>query len=301
MNMSFSHILVILQHSSLDDLVLKRAIEFAKNNHCTLTIFSPLDKQQPLSYENSHLHHTEQRLLLQREQLADTARSLGANGLKINIIVSADQTVKTAIAHLLTLTDINLIISAHQMKKSMRELFSGNLESFLISECELPVWLVKADTDERERKILACIDVDDDSAINTGLNRSILAISKQLSPQLASQLHIINCYDGSPLSMSLPYNADTGFEHDNHDLLHSEKMLSYLSSSQIDKDAIHVSAGLPDDEIPKTVQDLKACLTIIGNSHMHGFIARIFGDTAHYLTSVIPSDILVVKPNNVRR
>jgi universal stress protein E len=97
--------------------------------------------------------------------------------------------------------------------------------------------------------------------------------------------------------MSLPYNDSSGFAPlPDIAQQHSDKLKSYIRLHQLAPDCVHLNEGLPDDEIPKTVEALHSQLAIIGNNHMHDISSALLGDTAHYLSEHMPCDVLVVKP-----
>ncbi|KKO44858.1 hypothetical protein WG68_13590 [Arsukibacterium ikkense] len=79
---------------------------------------------------------------------------------------------------------------------------------------------------------------------------------------------------------------------------HTEKLTPYIEAYHLAADDVHLSGGLPNDEVPKAVQHFQCQLAIIGNSHQRNISSVLFGDTAHYLTRHTPCDVLIVKTMN---
>ena len=292
MKQVFKHLLIVLQHQADEQQVLTRAISLVKQHHSKLTLFCSWykDRQQPGIAEQAEQYRQQ---LLQQIGQADIAVT-GAD-----ITIDWQQPAQCAIAQLLQQHDISLIIKQQQPKRSILSWLVPDVEHYLISSCNLPVWLVKQGTATSELSILACLDVDGSELQQHKLNDAILSIGEQLVQQDSKQLHVLNCYQADDYSMSLPYDSNHGFAPlPDIQQQHSDKLSPYLAEHQLSAETVHLSEGLPDDEIPKAVQNYQCQLAIIGNSHPDNFSSVLFGDTAHYLSRHTPCDVLVVKPQN---
>lgn len=293
MNKVFSHLLVVLQNQADDEHVLARAFELAKQQHGKLTLFCSLykERQQPNITEMAEQLH---QLLLAKINLVTP---LAVNP---HIIINWQEPAMQAIEALLEQQDISLIIKKLQQQRSVLSWLVPDLQHFLISRCELPVWLVKQTTVASDLSILACLNVDGSEQQQLALNDAILAIGEQLAGQNNQQLHVLNCYQAEDYSMSLPYDSDKGFEPlPNVQLEHASKLAPLMTEHQLPAYVVHISEGLPDDEVPRAVANYHCQLAIIGKSHAGHISSVLFGDTAHYLSEHTPCDVLVVKQQSV--
>ncbi|SNY60417.1 Nucleotide-binding universal stress protein, UspA family [Arsukibacterium tuosuense] len=289
MKQVFKHLLIVLQNQADDEQVLARAINLARQHHSKLTLFCSWYKKRQLADINEQAEHYRQQLLQQISQA-------GIPVAIADISIDWQQPAQRAIDQLLQQHDISLIIKQQQAKRSILSWLVPDVEHYLINSCDLPVWLVKQRTASSELSILACLDVDGSAQQQYQLNDAILSIGEQLVQQDSKQLHILNCYQTDDYSMSLPYDSNHGFAPlPDVQQQHNDKLTPYIAEHQLTAETVHLSEGLPDDEIPKAVQNYHCQLAIIGNSHPHNFSSVLFGDTAHYLSRHTPCDVLIVK------
>lgn len=289
MKHTFTHLLVILQNHADDEQVLSRAISLARQYHSELTLFCSW-------YGRRKQTGLAQQAAQYRQQLLQQTSQAKLPTAKTNIIIDWQQPAQRAIEPILQQREISLIIKLQQPRRSVLSWLVPDMEHYFISSCDLPVWLVKQRTASSELSILACLDVDGSAQQQYQLNDAILSIGEQLVQQDSKQLHILNCYQTDDYSMSLPYDSNHGFAPlPDVQQQHNDKLTPYIAEHQLTAETVHLSEGLPDDEIPKAVQNYHCQLAIIGNSHPHNFSSVLFGDTAHYLSRHTPCDVLIVK------
>lgn len=291
MKHTFTHLLVVLQNHADDEQVLSRAISLARQYHSELTLFCSW-------YGRRKQAGLEQQAAQYRQQLLQQTSQAKLPTAKTNIIIDWQQPAQRAIEPILQQCEISLIIKLQQPRRSVLSWLVPDMEHYFISSCDLPVWLVKQQTAATELSILACLDVDG-SEQQHQLNDTILSIGEQLVQQHSKQLHVLNCYQADDYSMSLPYDSNHGFAPlPDIQQQHTAKLSPYLTAHQLAADTVHLSEGLPDDEIPKAVQNYQCQLAIIGNSHLNSISSMLFGDTAHYLSRHTPCDVLIIKQLN---
>ncbi|WP_290620268.1 MULTISPECIES: universal stress protein [unclassified Arsukibacterium] len=288
MKQVFQHLLVILQNQPDDLMVLNRALNLAQQYQSKVTFFCSMYQSRSLANINEQAAQYQQKL----QQLSRDKSLAKCPAIEI----CWQQPARKRIEQLLADSDISLIIKRLQPKRSLLSWLVPDLEHYFISDCTLPVWLVKQACANTELSILACLDLDNSSSQQHNLNNSILTIGEQIVQQHSQHLHVLNCYQADDYSISLPYDSNHGFAPlPDIQQQHSAKLSPYLAKYQLTTEAVHLSEGLPDDEIPKAVQNYQCQLAIIGNSHTHHFSSVLFGDTAHYLSRHTPCDVLVVK------
>jgi universal stress protein E len=299
MNRAFQHLLVVQQYNQDDELALQRAIMLAEQHQSRLTIFKSFHKYPAAIHADSlNSPDAKQAFIGQQQQLIhQQVDKLTKHNLALNIIISWQDNDRQALEKLTQQTDISMIIKLQYQRRGLLSFLPDWLEHYLISDCELPVWLVKASSAVKDMHILACVDIDSERSSNQRLNDAILALGTEISQHNTEQLQVINCYCNDDVSMSLPYHSDIGFEPlPDAAGQHTAKLQPYLEQHHLRPEQLHLSEGLVDDEVPKAVYKLHSDLAIIGNNHMYTLSSALLTDTAHYLSTHTPCDVLVVKP-----
>jgi nucleotide-binding universal stress UspA family protein len=280
-----------------NDFSLERAVQLADKYHGKVTVFKSYYKR--LDHVNESTGIPDDLALFITEQqriICEKVNKLTQNDLSLNIVISWKEPPEISIGHLIMQQDISLIIKSPCKKRLFIDYFSSTIDRFLIRDCDLPVWLVKSGYFSTELNILACLDVEDESENNQHLNHNILEASEQILPLLQSELHLIDCYCGESVAMDINYDHDSGFKVEvSEQQKHSQKMTHYINQHALNNDHVHINIGLPDHEILRTVNQIEARLTIIGNNKGDGILSRTFGDTTQLLTDNLPCDVLVIK------
>ncbi|MEH8015732.1 universal stress protein [Rheinheimera muenzenbergensis] len=299
MKQAFKHLLVIQQDAPDDVQALSRAILLAKQHNSQLTVFKSFYRQLHSRHFDKQQADDDLALFVKQQQhsICQQIRSLTKEDIEFDIIISWREAEKPALARLLSHSNISMVIKLQQRQRGLLSALPVGLEHYLISDCHLPVWLVKPGYAEQEMNILACLNIDHVADDHQLINEAILDIGTELVGNVSDQLHIINCYCNDNYSMSLPYNQQQGFlPLPDIAAEHQQKLMPYLQQHQLPATCLHLSEGLPDDEIPRTATELHSQLAIIGNSHMSNMLSAVLGDTAHYLCQHTPCDVLIVKP-----
>lgn len=299
MKQAFKHLVVVQQNAPEDTLALARAIMLAEQHQSQITIFKSFYRQLHKRYVDQQQADDDLALFVKQQQqiICQQVRDVSSTNIEFDIVISWREAEKPALARLISHSDISMVIKLQQRQRGLLAVLHTGLEHYLISDCTLPVWLVKPGQAEQEMNILACLDIDGDLSNSRLINDAILDIGNELVSHVGDQLHIINCYCNDNYSMSLPYDGQKGFlPLPDIATEHQQKLQPYLEQYGLPTASLHLNEGLPDDEIPRTVTELHSQLAIIGNSHMHNISSALLGDTAHYLSEHTPCDVLVIKP-----
>ena len=299
MNSIFKHILVIESSSDTNNFVLQRAVDVAKQNHVKITVFRSFYKEVHDKKFDSGLPDDLSLFVLQQQLLiCEKFNRLTDEDLDLDIIISWQAPAVTSIAAIINANKISLVMRLFHKENHLLDLFTLSVERYLTRHCELPVWLVKNNAQLPEYKILACLDIDDDTETNKALNHTILDASEQLIPLKSAELHILDCYYGESASIAINYDADSGFrEGVSVKRQHMKTINKYVAAHANINGTVHLNESMPDDDIPQTADELHVGLTIIGNCKHDHFFNRMLGDSSQFLTDKISSDILVIKPD----
>jgi len=299
MNSIFKHILVIESADDASDFALQRAVSVARQNKASITVFKSFYNAVHDKNFNSGLPDDLSLFVLQQQRLiCEKFNRLTEQDLALNIIISWQKPAVKSIAKIIADDDISLVIKRFHKENNLLDFFTLTVDRYLTRCCELPVWLVKNCPQSSEYKILACLDIDDDTESNQALNHTILDATEQLVPMKSAELHILDCYYGESTSIAINYDVDGGFREDvSVKRQHLDTINRYVAAHASVDGIIHLNESMPDDDIPHTANVLDVGLTIIGNCKHDNFFNRALGDTTQVLTDNIPSDILVIKPN----
>jgi len=300
MNRIFKHILVIESQDDASDFALQRAVGVASQSNAAITVFKSFyQAMHDKSFKSDGPDDLSLFVLQQQRLICEKFNRLTDKDLQLNIIISWQEPAVKALAVIITDQDISLVIKPFAKEKHLLDWFTLTVERYLTRCNGLPVWLVKNVAQSVEYKILACLDIDDDTQTNKALNHTILDASEQLMPMKSAELHILDCYYGESASIAINYDAGTGFrEYESVKRQHMATIKRYVADHPGVRGVVHVNESLPDDDIPQTANALHVGLTIIGNGKNDNFFNRAMGDTTQFLTDNIPSDILVIKPDS---
>jgi universal stress protein E len=65
---------------------------------------------------------------------------------------------------------------------------------------------------------------------------------------------------------------------------------------KIDKDNIHIKSGYPDKIVPSVASDIGAGLVIMGSIGRKGLKAKVLGNTAESVLTLLKTDVLIIQP-----
>lgn len=144
-------------------------------------------------------------------------------------------------------------------------------------------------------KILATLDVLDDSSAQLNLNKKVL---NEIS-ELAGVMSI----EASALSIiSIPRVSQEMDVVDPYEVLSKKgkttkaKLEALLSSSQSTIEySTHIDAGSPSKEIPSAAKKLKTNLVVMGNVGRKGLQGLVIGNTAEKILTRLSVDALIIK------
>ncbi|GAB5379585.1 MAG: universal stress protein UspE [Aliiglaciecola sp.] len=295
---AFSHILVVLNYNEDATVPLARATRLCKAFDAKMTVFVSsykiINGSSFDDIEDDLTQFVNQRQDIINQQLAKWEASDFLN----RIIISWQQKPSKAVSQLIANTDFDLVLKAPYQQSEFKHLFRSGLDKYFVSECPLPVWLVKPRLWDDSFEVLACVDMGDDDHDNRMLNKKILAESDCLSQALQAQMHVVDCFYGEIGTMRIDYNSKRGFKREaSIQQQHVEKLKLYINEYALSEDVLHFVEGMPDHALPDKAADINAEVAVIGNNEDTNVMDRIFGDTAVELAKAMPCDLLVIKPN----
>ena len=165
----------------------------------------------------------------------------------------------------------------------------------LLRECPAPVFIVSDNKWRKSPNVLAAIDLETDRKSKQALNHQILKAAKTFAETNKAELFV--CYT----VLFSKVLRDLGIHYKDELEINAEKNLK----SKIEKLAAEydipvanffIKAGEPEKVIPSIAAKKKAGLVVIGTVGRKGLKAKVLGNTAEKILSLLKSDVLALKP-----
>ncbi|MFT5676372.1 MAG: universal stress protein E [Paraglaciecola sp.] len=295
---TYQHILVVLESNEDHTIPLARATLLCRALSAKMTLFisyhNAMSAKDHQNLQDDLVNLVEQKKNAVQSQL----QTWQATGFLNSVIMSWQSKPSTAISKIIDASDYDLILKAPYQQNDFKQLFRSGLDKYFVSDCPLPVWLVKPRLWDDNYEVLSCVDMSDDDRNSHLLNRKILAMSDALASALDAEMHVVDCFYGEIGTMRINYNSKRGFKREaTVQQKHGERLKLYINEYALSDDMLHFAEGMPDLVLPNTAEELNAEVAVIGNNEDTNYIDKIFGNTAVELAKAMPCDLLVIKPD----
>lgn len=312
----FKDILCVVHPESESGPALRRAMTLADNNQANLTVVAiaphvvahgravrhgPQPTELQAAVVREHEQYVEDLLAGRRE-----GRKIGS---KVLIGTCFMEVIREVLRH-----RRDLVIKAVDESGWMSRVF-GSDDMHLLRKCPCPVWLVRSDGAESQRRIVALVDVDDNypqAELETrqALNRQILEMAISLALSESGELHIVQAWDATAESamrgvfMNAPEEEIVAYLEELRQR-HQQGIEALLQevTTTVGQEALeyvkpqqHLIKGQARKEIPLKVKELDADLIVMGTVARIGIPGFIFGNTAEAILNQIDCSVLAVKP-----
>jgi len=163
----------------------------------------------------------------------------------------------------------------------------------LLRESNVPLLLVTNHLWQQNGAILTAVETEESSKAHQFCNHQIIENSKQLAEMLQSNIHLLNCYLGEPVSMSISERTRISEKrHHWQDLVKASKELNGKGAET----KLFLEVGLPDEVIPNLALKNNVNMVVMGTSEHNGIFNNIFGHTSEYIIDKLNCDVLAIKP-----
>lgn len=295
---TFENILVVLEHDEDIAVPLARAARLCKLFTAKMSVFVSFYNAMHGKHPSDLVDDLSVIVAHHQDAIKEELALRSASEFLDNITLSWNQMPSRAVKGIIAKHNFDLVLKTPYKQADFKKLFRSGLDHYFVSECPLPVWMIKPRLWDKDIEVLACVDIGDDDLNNHLLNKKILATSDKLAGAMGAQMHIVDCYYGEIGSLNIDYNSKRGFKREaTIREKHVETLKLYISEYSLADDQLHFEEGLPDDALPQKAAAINAEVTVIGNNEDTNYAARLFGDTAVSLTRAMPCDILVLKPD----
>jgi nucleotide-binding universal stress UspA family protein len=301
----FKSILVVAGGKDGGVAAIARAADLAKRNNASVTIVDVVDPLPPLleipGIAEEESHHE----LVARKQAA--LERLASRLCNENIVVEchllkgppAEQIIQRVIRE-----KHDLVIKTADEPSGIYQRFFGTTGHRLMRKCPCPVWIVKAGSEDRFRRILAAVDPKPNDKSRNALNVKILQLATSLADLDDSELHVIYVRPDwtdwvSPRSNGGDSRELIQYQREIETL--QQRMLSdiidpFRNQDQIDH--VHLLKGSPADQISRLADELKIELLVMGTVCRTGVSGFLIGNTAETVLNQVNCSVLTIKPKD---
>ncbi|NTS75438.1 universal stress protein [Catenovulum sp. SM1970] len=165
----------------------------------------------------------------------------------------------------------------------------------LIRECQAPVFISAVSKWKKANNVLACIDLATKRDEKWELNRKIIHEAKDMADNLGVKLNLVYCAKTSALlkEFGLQYTDEVEIKaekefRDNFD--------DIAKSLDIPATQCFIKAGDPAKVIPSVAAKSRSGVVIVGTVGRKGLSAKIVGNTAESIFSLLRCDVIAIKP-----
>jgi universal stress protein E len=269
--MEFTNFFVVFDPTQEQQPALERGATIAAEAGVNLHVFACIYDEAAGAPDRGK---TVKRLLdKQREVLQSAVAPLLDRGLSVTTEVEWDKDWCAAVVRAAVKNGSDVVLKSSSVHTPGQRMFNRTSDWTLIRECSCPVMLVKANTDQGSRRVLAAIDVREGDETYAHLNQRILDFSRRVTD--------INI-------------ADVHFVHAPKDLSSYPDRNALVRHFGIQNDRMHIQLGDPENVIVDAARTLNAGLVIVGNAARSGLSALINGNTVERVVDRLHCDVLAM-------
>lgn len=267
--MKFNKLFVVYDPTQSEQPALERAAAIAQELSVKLylyaCIYEDLDHAPKDSKERVRL------ISRQKDTLTQAVILLRGRGVDVTTEVEWDNDWYRAVVRASLRSGADVVLKSSYHHSSAQRVLKKTSDWTLIRECHCPVLLVKQGDVGGMNKVLAAIDIRDDSGAYSQLNEHILGFSRQVLDSRNAEVHFINAFK---------------------DLKSTPDRNALVRSCGVDSERVHIRMGEPGQVIVDSARELGAGLVVVGNSARTGLSAVISGNTVEKVLDKLDCDVL---------
>jgi universal stress protein E len=300
----FHNILFVSNGIADETEALKQSLSLAQNNKARLKalIVSPELPIKMADYKDSYEAFLKSQLLNSIQAVRGEVNVSDAD-VPIEIeVASGDMPANRIIHHVLRHAH-DLIIKDAEVKEDSKGFKAIDMELLRKSPC--PVWLCRP-IKHHQNDISVAVAIDPENMVSesSDLSLRLLELSRSLADKFSGELHVISCWDFA-LEDSLHFAPWIDVDDDalqrnvkEARTIHHKALENLLSQSGISGkiQVCHVR-GSPDQMVPKTIEDKKIDILVMGTVARTGIPGFIIGNTAENVLQRIGCSLIALKPN----
>ncbi len=170
-----------------------------------------------------------------------------------------------------------------------------SLDWQLLRECPAPVLIVTRKQWQRERPVLASLDLASKVQSKRALNHKVLAAARQLATALDVELEIIAAIEVPVLLADLDLVDPAGYARDIREQM-APHIRELAEAHDLPQSAFTCKRGPVERVVSERANRLGAQVVVMGTVGRKGVRARLLGNTAEQVLRHLKTDILAIKP-----
>jgi len=267
--LEFKNLFVVYDPTQSEQPALERAAAITEQAEAAIHLYACIHEDTAQPEDGSKKER--QLVDSQRETLNKAVTLLRSRGVSVTTEVEWDKDWYSAVVRASLRTEADLVLKSSYPHSVRERVLKRTSDWTLIRGCQCPVLLVKQSEQRDISKVLAAIDIRDESKSYEQLNEHIIGFSKRIMESNKAELHFINAFDR--LRAVPDRNA-------------------LVKSCGVEANRVHIRMGEPEDVIVNGAKELDASLVVVGNSARSGLSAVINGNTVERVLDKLECDVL---------
>jgi universal stress protein E len=303
----FSRILCVIDPTQDSQPALQRATWLAKISGASIDLL--------ICYYNEYLSgerffdsrslkkSREETLRLQERNLKTLAKPLVESGLDVRTTVVWDHPLYEGIARQSIALKSDVVFKDTHDHSALSQALLTNTDWSLIRTCPVPLWLVSPQDVIENPSIIAAIDPFNEHDKPAALDDQILNIGNDIATDVGGDLHVFHSVDprlaisASMAGANIPVSPTlVEIERDMTEF-HAKRLKEIAKRHDIPDDRTHLAVGPTHKELPEFAMSLNSSLVIMGAVSRNRLKRLFIGATAERTLGLLPSDLLIIKPN----
>lgn len=228
--------------------------------------------------------------------LEDTVNSLKADGHSVSGEQAWHNSHHETIIKVQQKENCSLVIKQHFSENPLKRVLLTPEDWKLLRNCPCPILITKTNRPWANANILAAVDVGNSGAEHQALHASLIENAHAVAGIANAKLHVFTAHPAPMLSA-----VDPAYQlRDTIEARYREQANTFVKDFNLTDEQMHIKEGPADVLIPRVAKELNAAVTIIGTVARTGLSGALIGNTAETVLDSIDTDVIVVKPQQVR-
>lgn len=281
--------------------------DFANQHQCLVTLFSVIDDLTAVRVARYHDLNASEILIEAINHQQDHLNKLINNLTPQYPAIHFSSDVESGIAFQKIIQksiigDYELIATDYNRGQKFQMAQFGSTTRHLMRKSALPVWTVAPHEKEKVQKIVAAVDVSNESDVNYGLNNSIIDLAFQYSQSYSADLYIFHAWQLAGEGFFNIFGGQTKDQLAQWALEEQEerkKRIEYLVDNFIIQNKypkIVMQEGYAQDLIPEFIKKHNIDLLVMGTLSRTGIKGFIIGNTAESMLDAVHCSVITLKP-----
>lgn len=288
-------ILVALDFSLSATAALKQAVWLARQTGAALVLAHAIPDFSKSVYWGPHEREINQRTLHDRAETTMRRIIVDLNATDLDVkfrTIVGEPFVE--ITHAVQADGDHIVFAGTRGAGKWEQFLAGSTAKRLIRKCPSSVWIVKAESPLPPKIVLAATDFSD---VGLKAAKEGLKIAQQASGEF-HLLHVIDSRD-VPEDLISRIPAGSSFRQEISEEA-TRRLEAFLDLLGVDRKQIqmHLSWGIPSQEIWRISQHQGADLIVIGTVGRSGIKGVLLGNTAEKVLDTCDCSILTVKADD---